>query len=57
MAGIRGFSVEETATTSLRTAYQRGGHHFPAAVLAAFALFLAGTLLSPRPSRNSRERF
>jgi hypothetical protein len=47
-AGIRGFSIQDTSTTSLRTLYQRGGHFFPNAALAAFALFTALVLLRPR---------
>lgn len=51
LAGIQGFSVQETATTSIRTVYQQGGHYFPVAVLAAFLLYLLITLLLPLPRK------
>lgn len=40
IAGVSGFSVQNTFTTSLRTPYQSGGYHFPSAVIATCGLLL-----------------
>lgn len=48
IAGVSGISIRDTSTTALRSFYERGGHHFPNIVLAAFLLFLAVSLLRPR---------
>ncbi len=48
IAGISGFSIENTSTTSDRTLYQLGGRHFPNLVLFAFVLFLVIALCRPR---------
>jgi apolipoprotein N-acyltransferase len=47
LAGIKGYSNENTSTTSIRTIYQRGGHYFPFAVLGIFILFLLFSVFSP----------
>lgn len=49
LAGIQGYSVEDTTTTPLRTIYQRGGRHFPLLVFVALVLFLAFATLRPPP--------
>ena len=48
LAGIRGFSIRDTHTTPQRTVYQRGGHYFPYAVLAAFVILTGGVFFLPR---------
>lgn len=47
LAGIQGFSIEDTFTTTRRTLYQRGGNFFPWVILAGFMAFLTFTLLRP----------
>lgn len=53
LAGIRGYSVEDTTTTALRTIYQRGGRHFPLLVLVALLLFLGYVLQDSLRNRTN----
>ncbi|MCH8511724.1 MAG: apolipoprotein N-acyltransferase [Kiritimatiellae bacterium] len=53
LAGVQGFSIRNTSTTSGRTLYQRGGHHFPNVMSVVFILLVGFFLLAPHRTRQS----